>query len=132
MTSPTQRTLAWLRKRPDLRVCQIVEQWNPHARVRKDLFGFIDILAIMKDYHPEDPDLAQAWAIQCTSSGVSSRVAKILSDEHWPAAKACRDAGWRILVVGWRKLKPRGTKLARWHERVVEITNERGSVEWVT
>ena len=42
---PTQRTLARLRQEGALEVA-IVEHWNPHARIRQDLFGFIDILAI--------------------------------------------------------------------------------------
>jgi hypothetical protein len=43
--SPTQRTLAECRKRGW--VCQVVEKWNPHARIRQDLFGCIDIVALV-------------------------------------------------------------------------------------
>jgi hypothetical protein len=43
--SPTGRTLAHLRKLGFPRV-QVVEHWNPHARVRQDLFSCLDVLAI--------------------------------------------------------------------------------------
>jgi hypothetical protein len=43
MTS-TARTLAMLRKGGYL--ADIVERWVPHAKIRRDLFGFADIIAI--------------------------------------------------------------------------------------
>jgi hypothetical protein len=90
--TPTQRSLKHLR---DLgyRVA-IVEKWNPHARIRQDLFGFIDLLAIKEN---------ETLAIQATSRGnISSRVKKI---EEAEALEAVRKAGWRIVVQGWGKLK---------------------------
>ena len=64
--TPTQRTLAYLREEGYL--CAIVEKWNPHVKIRQDLFGFIDILAIKK---------GETLAVQCTSTGVAARVKKI-------------------------------------------------------
>ncbi len=39
-TSPTQLTLKHLRD--DGWTAEIVEHWNPHARIRHDLLGFIE------------------------------------------------------------------------------------------
>jgi hypothetical protein len=88
--SPTQLSLAHLRK--TCHAVQVVEKWNPHARIRQDLFGFVDILAL----HGEE-----TIAVQSTSWGnVSSRAKKIAES---PLVGAVRDAGWRIIIHGWRK-----------------------------
>ena len=87
--TPTQRTLAYLREQGYL--CAIVEKWNPHVKIRQDLFGFIDILAIKKD---------ETLAVQCTSTGVAARVKKIQESEY---LSRVREAGWKILIVGWSK-----------------------------
>ena len=88
--TPTQRTLAKLRA--DGWTPAVVEHWNAHARIRQDLFGFIDILALRD---------GETLAVQATSgSNVSARVAKIAASETAPIV---RKAGWRIEVWGWRK-----------------------------
>lgn len=87
--TPTQRSLALLRE--EGYTVAIVEKWNPHVRIRQDLFGFIDLLAIRK---------GETLAVQTTSTGVSSRIKKIMESEYLPKV---RDAGWRIVVHGWRK-----------------------------
>ena len=87
--TPTQRTLAYLREQGYL--CAIVEKWNPHVKIRQDLFGFIDILAIKKN---------ETLAVQCTSTGVAARVKKIQESEY---LSRVREAGWKILIVGWSK-----------------------------
>jgi hypothetical protein len=88
--TPTQRTLAKLRA--DGWTTAIVEHWNAHARVRQDLFGFIDILALRD---------GETLAVQATSgSNVAARVAKIAESKTAPIV---RKAGWRIEVWGWRK-----------------------------
>ena len=88
--SPTQRTLAEMRKRGYL--VAIVERWNPWAKIRQDLFGIVDVLAIGN---------GETVAIQCTSgSNVSSRIAKIADSAATPEM---RKAGWKILAHGWRK-----------------------------
>ena len=69
--TPTQRSLAYLRNEGYL--VAIVEHWNPFARIRQDLFGFIDLLAIRRD---------ETLAVQVTASGVSSRVHKIEASPH--------------------------------------------------
>lgn len=87
--SPTQRSLAHLREQGYL--VSIVERWNPHARIRQDLWGWCDILAIRKN---------EVLAVQVTSSAVSERIRKIQESE---TVATVRDAGIRIEVHGWRK-----------------------------
>ena len=102
-TSPTQRTLALLRKGGW--TAEVVEKWIPGANIRKDLFGFIDVVAIRGK---------EILGVQCTSySNISARVKKI--EEHDNVA-AVRDAGIGIQVHGWRK------KDNRWQVRIVDCS----------
>lgn len=87
--SPTQRSLAYLREQGYM--VAIVERWNPHARIRQDLWGWCDLLAIRKN---------EVLAVQVTASAVSERIRKIQESE---TVAAVRDAGIRIEVHGWRK-----------------------------
>lgn len=90
MSSPTQRSKALLEK--DGYLVAIVEKWNPHARVRQDLFGLVDLVAIKP---------GETVGVQTTSySNLSARVRKIADHEN---VDAVREAGWKILVHGWRK-----------------------------
>lgn len=92
MSTPTQRSLAQARARG--MICEVVERWNPHARVRNDLFGFIDILCL---------DSGSVVAIQTTSrSNMSARIRKI---EESPLLPEVLKAGWKVEVHGWVKNK---------------------------
>lgn len=103
--SPTQNTLAELRKRGYR--AEVVERWNPHARVRNDLFGFVDVLAIGP---------SGTLAVQATSYGnMSARVRKI-TEQCTDALADVRAAGWAIEVWGWRKVN------GRWTLRVVDVS----------
>jgi len=87
--TPTQRSLRHLRDSGYL--AEVVERWVPGANIRKDLFGWIDIIAIRK---------GEVLAVQCTSTGVSERIKKISdSDTIGPV----RQSGMRVEVHGWRK-----------------------------
>lgn len=114
--SPTQRTLKWLRK--DGYTAAITERWNPHAKIRQDLFGFVDVVAIK-------PDATGVLAVQATSgSNTSARLEKI---RGIAAARVWLESGNRLQVVGWRQLVARnkdGTKakVKRWEPKVVEVT----------
>ncbi len=92
-TSPTQRTLAFLRKTGH--VCAITEHWNSFVKRRFDLFGFIDIVAL----HPDYDGLI---AVQTTSGdNHAARRTKILS---LPAARMWLERGaGMIYVISWRK-----------------------------
>jgi hypothetical protein len=88
--SPTERTKKYLIGL-GYRVA-VTERWNSFARVRQDLFGIIDVLAVRK---------GETLGVQCTSaSNVSSRVNKIAEHESTPSL---RDAGWKLEVHGWTK-----------------------------
>ena len=88
--SPTQRSLAALREQGWH--CEVVEKWNHHARIRQDLFGFADLLALRG---------AEIMLVQVTSgSNVAARVRKITEHENLPRV---REANMRVVVHGWRK-----------------------------
>lgn len=94
--TPTQLTLRKLRD--EGWTAEVVERWNPHARVRHDLFGFVDVLALRGD---------ETLAIQATSAhNVTARVTKIADS---PLVGAVREAGWAIRVWGWAKVANRWT-----------------------
>jgi hypothetical protein len=102
--SPTQRSLAHLRA--DGYTVEVVEHWNPHARIRQDLFGCIDLLALRGD---------ETLAVQTTTTGVAARVRKIADNPHLPAMRA---AGWTIHVHGWRK----SSVTKKWTLRTVDVS----------
>lgn len=104
--TPTQRTRDWLKKRGV--TSQVVERWNSFARIRQDLFGFCDIVAL-------GPRIV---AIQVTSgTNVAARIEKIYET---PAAKQWLQAGGLIEVHGWRKTGAAG-KRKLWALRRVHV-----------
>lgn len=85
----------------------VVERWVPQARIRKDLFGCLDLVAL---------DGKCICGIQATSgSNVSARVKKIQAE---PRAREWLEHGGRIVVMGWSRRK----KTGKWEVREVEIT----------
>jgi len=77
-----------------------VEHWNHFAKIRQDLFGIGDLLAVspQKEY--------STTLIQTTTlSNMKSRIQKIKDSKVLPILKA---AGWVVEVHGWRKLKKSG------------------------
>lgn len=109
--TPTSRTLAMLRA--DGWLVEVVERWNPHARVRHDLFNVADILAVRG---------RETLAVQVTAgSGVSARVRKLNASTALPLLAA---AGWRVEVHGWRRVKvKRGGRATRWACRIVNMAD---------
>jgi hypothetical protein len=90
--SPTSRTLAHLRKQ-GYPLVDVVEKWIPGANIRRDLFGFIDVLAVDAN--------GAVTGVQATSGdNVAARVRKITESDK---LHVLRLAGWRIVVHGWRK-----------------------------
>jgi hypothetical protein len=101
--SPTQLSLEKLKE--EGYTAQVVERWNAFARVRVDLFGFVDIIGL-KD--------GETLAVQATSyTNISARVKKITEHENLAAV---RKAGWRLEIWGWRKVNN------RWTVKVVDIS----------
>lgn len=112
MTTPTQRTLKRLREAGW--EAAVVEKWNPHARIRQDLFGFADVLAFKPGQTP--------ILCQVTTTGTAARIRKIKEE---PRALSALKSGFRIEVHGWRKVKvKRGGKAMRWEPRIIPVTQE--------
>jgi hypothetical protein len=119
-TSPTQRTLKVLREAGY--TADVVERFNhftktrhdylgfAHTRIRQDLFGCLDIVAVKP---------GETVGVQCTSgSNAAARVTKILAE---PRALAWIQGGNRLQVWGWAKRGARG-KRKLWTTSVREIT----------
>ncbi len=68
----------------------VVEHWIPKSRRRRDLFGFLDILAVRAD---------EVLGVQATTRDhISHSVTKIRTHDHWPRVAA---SGIRVEVHGW-------------------------------
>lgn len=101
-TSPTQRTLKFMRKNGYL--SEVVERRLPRVFITKDLFGFIDVLAVKGE------DIV---GVQTTSgANVAARITKIVEHENYPTVIAAM----RIVVHGWRK-----NAAGKWVLREVEL-----------
>jgi len=114
--SPVQRTLAHLDS-CGYELVQVVERWNAHARVRQDLFGIFDVLAIRTI--PSDRNssscITETVGIQVTTgANVAARIKKIADHVSTPIL---RRAGWTMLVHGWRK-----SAAGRWMLREVDVS----------
>jgi hypothetical protein len=91
-SSPTKRTLELLRR--EGYSAAVVERFNTYAKVRVDLFGFGDVLAIR-------PDCPGVLAVQATTTdNQAGRLRKALAI---PELKVWVAAGNRVEIWGWRK-----------------------------
>lgn len=112
-TSPTQRTLKALRAKGY--TCEVTERWCQFSKRRKDLFGFIDILALKE---------GRIVGVQATSGdNTSSRIAKIKME---PKAQDFLNAGGKIIVIGWRKKVTKNkdgskSKRPKWFPKVTRV-----------
>jgi hypothetical protein len=118
-TSPTQRTLKYLR-RQGCELVAVTEKWNPYMNGgrggRQDLFGIIDVLAL-KDGH--------VIAVQATASGVSERITKMVeatfknpeTETECLVLPALFKANIRVYVHGWRR-----DAKGKWTLREVELS----------
>lgn len=92
-------------------VYEKTEHWNPHAKKRKDMLGFLDAIGLKAG----EPIVG----VQTTSRGnISSRLKKILAE---PRAKLWLETGQRIEIHGWDKYNPPGTKLTRWRVKIRKV-----------
>ncbi len=99
MSSPTARTLKYLRDEG----CKvaIVEKWNPHARIRQDLFGFIDLLVM-------DDNYACLLGIQVTAG--ASHAARRTKSLAEPNLAEWLGRGQRFEIHSWAKRGERGKR----------------------
>lgn len=109
--TPTARSLKYLRAQGFH--AYVVERWIPRARVRKDVAGFMDILA----WRGEPPC---TLAVQATTgSNVSHRLDKIsnrLSGQEQQALAEWKALGNGVVVHGWSKSRGR-----KWTVREVPV-----------
>jgi hypothetical protein len=103
MTSPTQRSLANLRGRGYLPT--VTEHWNQHARIRQDLYGFIDIVALRADING-------VLGVQTTTA--SNLGARIKKAEKIKAFGLWIAAGNTVEFHGWQK------KEKSWEVKIVK------------
>lgn len=108
MTSPTKRTLAYLRLRG---YAEITGHWNPFAKIRKDLLSFGDILFL--------PNNAEGIFLVQTTSG-ANHAARKKKIEECGEAKLWKKCGGRILLISWEKKGARG-KRKLWAMREEEL-----------
>ena len=103
--SPTQNTLKHYRSLGYK--ARVTEHWNPFAKVRQDLFGFIDVVAVGN---------GNIIGVQATSwSNHAARKSKIMSIEEpitW-----CQSRGL-VHLISWKKVKN------RWTPRLEDMTDE--------
>lgn len=118
-TSPTQRTLAELRKRGW--TAQVVERRLPRTFTTVDLFGVIDVVAIAPTDLRLDGKRSGIVGIQATTgSNHASRRDKILLE---PRAKAWIEAGGILELWSWSARGAQG-KRRKWTLRVEAFKSE--------
>ena len=97
-TSPTQRSLAYLRKMGC--TAAVVEKWNHVTKIRQDLFGVFDIVAVSR--------CPGVLFVQTTTmANRASRVQKVIAAA---ATRPILEAGNRIVVHGWSKKGAKGRR----------------------
>ena len=118
-TSPTQRTLKYLR-RQGCELVAVTEKWNPYMNGgrggRQDLFGIIDVLAI-KD--------GQVIAVQCCSTDVSAHITKMAdavfknpeTETECLVLPPLFKANIKVYVHGWSR-----DSKGKWKLREVELS----------
>lgn len=88
--SPAARSTALLKA--EGYAVDTVERWIPGARIRRDLFGLFDLLAIRE---------GSTLAVQVTTGDhLADRRRKVLAS---PLLERVQAAGWRIELHGWAK-----------------------------
>jgi hypothetical protein len=111
--TPTQRTL---KAQKELgRKCGIVERFiqRPGFGFRKDLFGIIDIIALDQE--------EGIIGVQSCGQAFSEHYRK-MSEEHRQDSIDWLEAGGKLELWGWRKLKKkRGGKAIVWKPRVMSF-----------
>lgn len=101
--SPTALSLKYLR---DLGYeAAVVEKWNPHAKIRQDLFGVIDIVAVSEWGRV-------LWVQSTTKTNMSSRRRKLEESDIVPLLGMNAN---KVLLHGWHKAN------GRWQLKQEEI-----------
>ena len=99
-----QRSLKLLREQGW--VATITEHFNMFAKIRIDLFNFVDILCLQK---------GKMLAVQTTTAAhLEERKKKILANPNYPLLKS---TGCEIELHGWSLSKKKG----KWICRIIEL-----------
>lgn len=97
--SPTQRSLAFCHAQGW--TAGVTEKWNPHAKIRQDLFGVIDMIVL------DDAGGGPLGVQACAGASHAARRTKALAEPRlakWLAQPA------RFEVWSWSKQGPRGKR----------------------
>lgn len=95
-------------------MCAKAEHWNAFARIRQDLFGFIDIVALPLT----DPMVERRIiAIQVVNTHIIEHIEKIRANE---AAMGWLTSNGRIVIHNWKQRSK--NKVKRWHCEIIEVT----------
>lgn len=113
--SPTARALAYCRKLGW--TAEVVERWNPHARIRKDLFGFVDIVAV------DDCGIVR-WLQVTSTDHMTNRIAKIEGDEKMRVIAGCLGVGGLVEAWGWAKRGAKGKRKLWTLRRALRVGGE--------
>ena len=90
--SPTQKTLKYLKGFGYS--AHVVEKWNPFAKIRQDMFGWVDVVAV-------SPEILGVLGVQTTTKkNMKARLDKALGNK---ALVAWVKAGGRLVIHGWHK-----------------------------
>ena len=97
--SNIQRTLDWLRMMPDVEDIEFTERKIPHTLIKKDLYGIIDLVVLVKNKANW-----LLWGIQvCGGNDYAAHMKKMLASQK--AYKWVYGIDRRLILVGWRELK---------------------------
>lgn len=92
--SATQLSLKKLRAEGYL--CAIVEHFNPWVKIRQDMFGFVDIVAVKEN---------ESLYIQTTTADhMEARIRKIMGHPNLPQVHSTNRT---VIVHGWVKINNR-------------------------
>jgi len=117
--SPTARTMQHFKRKQW--ALWNTETWDPRLRIRRDAFGFIDLVVL-------DMDRRKHLGLQVTSySNISARVRKIRNQRRQNAL-AWIYTGGVVEVWGWKEYADRASggdwAGCWWRPRIVEITED--------
>jgi hypothetical protein len=112
--SPTAHALADLRKLGFL--AAVVEKWNPHAKIRQDLFGCIDVIAVM-------PGIG-VLGVQATAgggSGMSNHNARRRKSAAEPRLRTWLESGGRFEIWSFTAKTIDGRKRYTLHREELKL-----------
>src|SRR5574343_1115669 len=106
--SPTQRTLRELRARG--LECAMVERWLAGPKLRQDLFGIIDMIALGPD---------GVIGVQSCGDSFAAHYQKITVERYQETHNWLSTPGCTLELWSWRKVKVRrGGRAEIWQPRI--------------